>query len=280
MKDQYPIRTLCEAFDVSASGYYGWKHRQGCPAPRWRQDQELTAQIVQIHQQSRQTYGSPRIQMFLRQGGHRHGRNRIGRLMREQRICGRQRRRFRPLTTQSRHDQPIAPNRLAQCGPATGPNEIWVADITYIATLEGWIYLAAIIDGYSRRVVGWSVSRRLDTALVMGAWQMAVAHRVPPAQLIVHSDRGVQYASKQYRQALASVGAIASMSRKANCYDNAAMEAFWSTLKIELIYRQTWTTLEQVRGAIFEYIEVFYNRQRLHRALDYQSPAAFEFANN
>jgi transposase InsO family protein len=160
------------------------------------------------------------------------------------------------------------------------PDEIWVGDITYIATDQGWLYLAAILDLYSRRIVGWAMSSRIDTALVLGAWQMALTHRQPPAQLLFHSDRGSQYASQEFRGALAAAGALPSMSRRANCYDNAVMESFWSTLKLELIYRETWQTHAQSRQAVFDYIETFYNRQRFHSALDYQSPVSFEHANN
>jgi putative transposase len=280
MKAEYPIRALCQAFAVSASGYYGWQNRQSPPSQRYHQDQQLKSQIAQIHQDSRQTYGAPRIQITLRQSGHRHGRNRISRLMREQQICGRQHRRFRPVTTDSKHDQPIAPNRLAQSPAPIGPDEVWVADITYIATAQGWLYLAGILDLYSRRIVGWAMSARIDTALVLAAWKMALCHRQPPTRLLFHSDRGVQYASKEYRQALARAGAVASMSRKAHCYDNAVMEAFWSTLKVEWVYRQSWATYEEARHGLFDYIEMFYNRQRLHSALGYQSPAGFEHSNN
>jgi transposase InsO family protein len=214
--------------------------------------------------------------------GQRHGRNRIGRLMREQHICGRQKRRYRVVTTDSKHDQPIAPNRLPELPAPSGPNQTWLADITYIQTAHGWLYLAAILDLFSRKIVGWASSERIDTALVLAAWNMALRHREPPAGLVFHSDRGVQYASLQYRSALQVAEAVASMSRKANCYDNAVMEAFWSTLKLELIYRQedAFATREQAHAALFDYIEVFYNRQRLHSALGYQSPSQFECSNN
>ena len=163
---------------------------------------------------------------------------------------------------------------------ATEPNQIWVADITYVLTAQGWVYVAAILDLYSRRIVGWAVSQHINTALVLMALSMALAHRQPAAGLIFHSDRGVQYASADYRRALTAAGLVASMSRKANCYDNAAMEAFWSTFKLELVYRRQFEDASQLRQALFDYIEVFYNRQRLHSALGYQPPAAFECANN
>ena len=278
MKSEHSISALCAAFAVSPSGYYGWCRRRSQPGRRAQADQQLKAQIVRLHRDSRQTYGTPRIQVSLRALGQRHGRNRLGRLMREADICGRQRRRYRVLTTASKHDHPIAPNRLGALGKPTGADQIWAADITYIRVQQGFVYLAAILDLYSRRIVGWSLSERLDTALVMGAWNMALCHRQPPAGLIFHSDRGVQYASGQYRQALQAAQALASMSRKANCYDNAIMEAFWSTLKLELIYRrpQPFANPQQARAALFDYIEVFYNRQRLHSALGFSSPAQFE----
>ena len=265
---------------VSPSGYYEWSRRQEQPCQRQQQDQQLKAEIARIHGQSRQTYGAPRVQMQLRGQGQRHGRNRIGRLMREQGLCGRQKKRYRVLTTDSHHDEPIAPNRLAEVPAASTPNQIWAADITYVCTAAGWVYVAAILDLYSRRIVGWAVSQQINTALVLMALNMALTHRQPPAGLIFHSDRGVQYASADYRRALAAARLVASMSRKANCYDNAAMEAFWSTLKLELIYRRQFQDTAQLRQALFDYIEVFYNRQRLHSALGYQTPARFEGANN
>jgi len=280
MKEEHPVRLLCQSFEVSASGYYDWQQRQTHPSERAVQDQQLKEQILRIHLESRRTYGSPRIQYELAAAGWRHGRNRIARLMREQELCGRQKRRFRVRTTDSNHDEPMAPNRLAHQPAPQGPDEVWAADITYISTAEGWLYLAAILDLYSRRVVGWAMSQRIDTALVLAAWNMAIEHRKPPGGLIFHSDRGVQYASLEYRKALALSQALASMSRKANCYDNALVEAFWSTLKLELVYRRAFATAQQARAALFDYIEVFYNRQRRHSALGYQSPADFEASNN
>jgi putative transposase len=280
LKAEHCICQLCGAFEVSPSGYYEWCRRQDQPCERQQQDQRLKAEIVRIHQKSHETYGAPRVQMELRRQGQRHGRNRIGRLMREEQVCGRQKKRYRVGTTDSKHDQPIAPNRLAQAPAPTRADQIWAADITYVLTAAGWVYVAAILDLYSRRVVGWAVSQQINTALVLRALAMALTHRQPPAGVIFHSDRGVQYASGDYRRALAAAGLIASMSRKANCYDNATMEAFWSTLKLELIYRRDFKDADQLRQALFEYVEVFYNRQRLHSALDYRTPAEFECANN
>ena len=281
MKAEHSIWQLCRAFEVAPSGYYDWSSRQEHPSERRQQDEHLQKHICRIHAESRQTYGSPRIQMELRQAGQRHGRNRIGRLMREKNLCGRQKRRYRVMTTDSNHDQPIAPNRLAEAPVPTRPDQVWVADITYVATAEGgWVYVAALLDLYSRRIVGWAVSQRIDSALVLMALSMALTHRQPPAGLLLHSDRGVQYASGDFRRALATAGLVASMSRKANCYDNATMESFWSTLKLELIYRRQFQDASQVRQALFDYIEVFYNRKRLHSALGYRTPADYECVNN
>jgi transposase InsO family protein len=237
-------------------------------------------EIKAIHARSRQTYGSPRIVMELRQQGNQHGRNRVARLMNAQGLCGRPRRRYRIPTTDSNHDQPIAPNRLADAPPATAPNQIWVADITYIQTQEGWLYLAAILDLYSRKIVGWAMSERIDTLLVLKALGMALLHRGAPRDLLFHSDRGVQYAAGDYRAALARAGLVPSMSRRGNCYDNAFIESFWSTLKLELVYRRAFQSRREARMAIFDYIETFYNRQRAHSALGCLSPVDFELQNN
>jgi transposase InsO family protein len=276
MKEDHPILTLCLHLEVSASGYYAWQRRRVCPGPRAVENQALTQEIDQIHARSRKTYGAPRVEQELREKGRCHGRNRIARLMKKQGLCGRPKGRYRVQTTDSNHDQPIAPNRLAEAPKATAPNQLWVADITYIETKEGWLYLAAILDLYSRKIVGWAMSERIDTALVPNALAMALRRRCPPAKLLFHTDRGVQYASGHDRQALDDAGLIASMSRKGNCYDNAAMESFWSTLKLELVYRCQFDTRSQARAQIFDYIETFYNRQRAHSALDYKSPADFE----
>jgi len=280
MKSDHAILLLCANLDVSPSGYYDWQRRRRTPGPRALQNQTLVRQIAGIHIQSRQTYGSPRIVEALRKQGARHGRNRIARLMREAGLCGRQKGRYRVQTTDSNHDQPIAPNLMAQAPAAAAPNQIWVGDITYVETQEGWLYLAAVLDRYSRKIVGWAMSARIDTDLVLKAFDMALLHRQPTATLLFHSDRGVQYASADYRRALTQAGLLASMSRKGNCYDNATMESFWSTLKLELIYRRKFATRSEARSQIFEYIESFYNRQRAHSALDYRSPVDFETQNN
>jgi putative transposase len=280
MKAHYSILALCDALDVSPSGYYDWQSRQLNPSLRHQENAQLKEQIAHIHSKSRQTYGAPRIRACLQAQGQSHGRNRIARLMREQNLSGRQRKRFRIRTTDSNHDLPIAPNRLAEAESPKAPNQIWVGDITYILTTEGWLYLASVMDLYSRKVVGWAMSEHIDTKLVLDAWNMAKCHRPIPPGLLFHSDRGVQYASHPFRNALEQSGAIPSMSRKANCYDNAAMEAFWSTLKLEMIYRQRFATRREARQAIFDYIESFYNRKRIHSSLNYLSPEEFEYARN
>jgi transposase InsO family protein len=280
MKLEYPARLLCQVLSVSPSGYYDWQHRQTHPSGRALENAHLIKVIEQIHQASRKTYGSPRIQQALRQRGCCHGRNRIARLMRQKNLFGRRPRRFRVQTTDSNHAEPVAPNRLAQYPAPQAANQVWLADITYIPTDEGWLYLAGILDLFSRKIVGWAMAECLDTRLVLASWNMALAQRHPGCPQLLHSDRGVQYASAQFRNALRATNTLGSMSRKGNCYDNAVMESFWSTLKHELIYRCHFQTRAQARQAIFEYIEVFYNRRRLHSSLNFLSPVDFENQNN
>jgi len=224
-------------------------------------------------------HGYRRVTFELHEQGYLINHKKVMRLMKENGLSVRARRRL-VVTTDSNHDQPIAPNRLAELPAPKGPDQIWVADITYVSTAQGWAYVTAVLDLYSRRIVGWAVGQQINTMLVMMGLSMALVHRQPPQGLIFHSDRGVQYASGEFRHALENARLVASMSRRGNCYDNAAMEAFWSTLKLELIYRRQFENAAQVRQAIFDYIEVFYNRQRLHSALGYQTPADFEAANN
>ena len=279
MKHEYSILALCRQLRVSASGYYRWVQRAAHPGPRAVENQALAQEIATIHAASRRTYGSPRVVATLRARGRRHGRNRIARLMVQTGLCGRQKGRYRVQTTDSKHDHPIAPNRLAEAPAPTAPNQIWVADITYLETREGWLYLAGVLDLHSRKLVGWTLSEWIDTPLVLGALRMALTHRQPPPGLLFHTDRGVQYAAADFRAALAQAGCLPSMSRKGNCYDNAAMESFWSTLKMELVYRTDFRTHAQARAEIFDFIEVFYNRQRLHTALGDHSPVNFEQQN-
>jgi putative transposase len=280
MKSHYSIHLLCANLDVSPSGYYEWLKRRDCPGPRDLENQFLATRITQIHSQSRQTYGSPRLVEELRKEGRRHGRNRVARLMKQAGLNGRQKGRYRVQTTDSNHNEPIAPNHLAVAPAPTAPNQIWAGDITYIETQEGWLYLAGILDLYSRKIVGWAMSDRIDTTLVLTALNMALLHRGHPKNLLFHSDRGVQYAASDYRAALALGGILPSMSRKANCYDNATMESFWSSLKLELVYRTRFETRNQARLELFDYIECFYNRQRSHSALNFISPVDFELQNN
>jgi len=272
-RPMWHLNTMCRALDVSKAGYFCW--RRGEEPPRRSSDRALGVQIKAIHDQHRQVYGSPRIHRQLRADGVRVGRKRVERLMRESGIHVPPRRRH-VVTTDSDHDQPIAPNLLEQDFRAQEPNAKWVTDITYIATDEGWLYLSAIIDLFSRRVVGWAMDQRMDRCLVLRALDMALGQRAPCPDLVHHSDRGSQYASEDYRCALATAGITASMSRRGNCYDNAVIESFWHTLKAELVYRRHFATRAEAIAAIFEYIESFYNRIRLHSALGYVSPAAFE----
>jgi transposase InsO family protein len=276
MSDEYPIKGLCTTMEVSRSGFYTW---QATAPQRSERAAAFRDRIAAVHAESLGTYGSPRVVRELRQQGEKVGRHRVARVMREQLLQGRSPRRYRVMTTDSRHGEPIAPNRLAEIPAPTKPNQTWVTDITYIETMEGWLYLAGVLDLYSRRLVGWAMGSSLETALPLAALQMALLHRRPPPGLLHHSDRGVQYASASYRAVLAKHGLIASMSRRGNCYDNATMEAFWSTLKIELIYRCRFLTRAAATTAIFEYVERFYNRRRLHSSLGYQSPLAFEAAS-
>ena len=274
MSDAYPVQRLCEVFSVSRSGYYTWL--KAAASPRAQRDQVLRAQIAAVHAKSRGTYGSPRVTLDLQDLGERVGRHRVARLMRAAGLRVRQKRRYRVFTTDSRHNEPIAPNRMAAIPPPTRPDRVWVTDMTYVHTDEGWLYVAGVLDRCSRRLVGWAMGDALDTTLPMSALRMALEQRRPEPGLLHHSDRGVQYASAAYRSMLADHGVTASMSRKANCYDNAVMEAFWSTLKNELIHRRRFSTRAEARTAIFDYIEAFYNRTRRHSALGYKSPLAYE----
>ena len=237
--------------------------------------QALVTEIQTAHQASRQTYGSPRIHAVLRRKGVVCGRKRVARLMRIHGISARRRRKCYPVTTQRQLGAIAAPNWLNQEFSATAPNQKWVTDITYIDTAEGWLYLASVLDLYSRMVVGWAMGEHIDTTLVEAAWKMAVLRRNPPSGLLLHSDQGSQFTSQTYQQALAAQECQASMSRVGNCYDNAVMESFFGTLKMECATRQ-FASHTQARTQIFEYIEAWYNRQRLHSSLGYLSPEEFE----
>jgi putative transposase len=264
---------MCRVLEVSVSGYYTW--RQRAPSPQSQANAVLTAQIRTVHTTSRQTYGSPRVHAALRAQGIRCSRKRVARLMRLQELRGGERRKQRPTTTNSQHDHPVATNLLARDFRASAPNQKWLADITYIETHEGFLYLASLEDVFSRRIVGWAMSERIDKALVEQALAMAQARRQPTTTVLHHSDRGSQYASHDYQAALARGHFTVSMSRTGNCWDNAMKESFFATLKTECA-TVPFATRAQARTAIFEYIEVWYNRQRLHSALGYLSPEQFE----
>jgi len=275
-QDEFTVRDLCRVLHVSSSRFYEWT-----VAPvgkRQAYHDELARQIEQIHRDSRGVYGSPRITSVLKTRGLKVCRNTIAKVMKQRQIQAKTRRRFVPRTTDSSHGHPIATNRLRRDFTADRPNAKWVADLTYIPTGEGWLYLAALLDLYSRRVVGWAMANHLRAELAMEALNMAVALRRPPAGLIHHSDRGVQYACEAYQRLLRRHGMICSMSGVGNCYDNAAMESFFSTLKTECVYLRKFTTQQEARQTIFEYVEVNYNRIRPHSSLGYVSPEAFEAA--
>jgi transposase InsO family protein len=272
MSGQYKIAWLCEALLVSRSGYYDWKERRCSPGPRQLENIRLRERIREEFLRSRQTYGSPRLAHALGCPG-RH--NRIARLMRSERIFARQRSKYRPATTDSRHGGPIAPNRVRHL-EVQRPDQVWVTDATCILTSQGWLNLVAVLDVFTRRVIGWAMHQILDAPLVIAALRMALDQRCPVQPLIIHSDQGRQFASAAYRHLIAQHGLTASMARKGNCYDNAFIESFWSTLKYELVYHRRFATLAEARTAIFDYIETFYNRNRLHSSLDYQTPANFE----
>ncbi len=274
LAQQYPVRTLCFILEVSPSGYYQWRKRT--PGPRARANQQLLHHIQKAFVQSRQTYGSPRITHQLRRQNIPCSENRVARLMRRQHLQARSKRPFRPRTTDSRHHYGTAPNRLKQYGPLTALNQAWVSDITYIHTTAGWVYLAAVMDLYSRKIVGWSLGYSLHSALVREALQQALQDRRPAAGLLHHSDRGTQYASSALKALLLSFQIIPSMSERGNCYDNAHMESFWSTLKTELVHRYTFVDGAHACQAIGRYIQTFYNQKRLHSAIGYQSPMDFE----
>jgi transposase InsO family protein len=272
---EHSVAELCQLLGVARSGYYAW-----CSKGESRQEaanQELSKMIEDLFNDHKGRYGSPRITAALRREGRLCNHKRVERIMRAKGLQARSKRRFRPKTTDSRHPHPIAPNRL-QDRPATQAiNEVWVEDITYLPTAEGWLYLAGVLDLHSRRLIGWSMQESLETRLPLAALEMALAGRGHPQDVIHHSDRGCQYASQEYRTVLAEFGLLASMSRKGNCYDNAAMESFWSSLKTELQEERLGQLPKaEVRQIVFEYIEAYYNRRRLHSSLGYQSPVEFE----
>lgn len=270
---RYPVVILCHVLKVARSGYYAWRDRP--TSRRHRENDRLLQLIRDVFAGSRETYGSPRVHAQLRGQGERCGKHRVARLMRRQGLIAKQRRRYR-ATTDSRHDLPVAPNRLDRDFGQGPLNRVWVSDITYVPTAQGWLYVATVMDLGSRRIVGWAMSARIDTALVCEALQAALAQRQPAPGLLHHSDRGSQYASAAYQALLARHGLVCSMSRKGNCWDNAPMESFFHSLKVEELARRTFETRAAARQAVFTYIEVWYNRQRLHSTLGYRSPEQYE----
>lgn len=272
-EQDFSVKAMCRVLGVQRSGYYAWKKRP--MSVREQANQALLEKIQEAFALSRSTYGSVRIQRHFLNAGQVYSRHRVARLMKKAHLIPVKAAHWHPQTTRQQPGSRTAPNLLNQEFKAARPNEKWVGDITYIKTAEGWLYLAAILDLYSRRVVGWAMRERLDAKLVESAWRMAVINRHPPAQLLHHSDRGSQYTSEAYWNLLQAAQCQVSMSRTGNCYDNAAMESFFATLKGECANRR-FSTKTEARSAIFEYIEVWYNRQRLHSALGYLSPVQFE----
>jgi putative transposase len=269
----FRIEHMCRVLGVGRSGYYAWKHRK--PGLRQQANQALGVQVRAEYQASRKTYGSPRIHVMLQRKGVACGRHRVARLMRQEGLFARPKHKTHPVTTQPASGVVPAPNRLNQDFAALFPNQKWVSDFTYIETGQGWLYLAVVLDLFSRKVIGWAMSETMDTALVEGALHMALLDRQPEAGLLHHSDQGSQYTSSAYLDCLSTAQAQLSMSRTANCYDNAVVESFFKTLKTECV-TGPFNTRAQARTTIFEYLEVWYNRQRCHSTLGYHSPVDFE----
>jgi transposase InsO family protein len=269
---------MCDILEVSRSGFYDWQERK--PSPRQERRAALALQVKIAFEESRQTYGSPRIARELAATDHAACRNTIAKIMREEGLAGRLPKRFVPRTTDSAHQHPIAENILdRQFAPGAG-TPAWVSDITYIPTAEGWLYLAAVMDLRTRRIIGWAMAEHMRVELVLDALRMGLATLTPAEHLLHHSDRGTQYACREYRDLLARHGIACSMSHTGDCWDNAVMESFWATLKVEEVYRQEYLTRAQAMRAIFSYIEIFYNRKRRHSALGYLSPEAFAASLN
>ena len=270
---RYPIRLMCRALAVSAAGYYAWRTRP--ESPRSVSARTVLSAIRVIHRESRETYGSPSIWDALMKQGHRVGEHRVARLMRRAGLRAKTVKKWR-ATTQSHHRLPVAENTLNRQFTVEHPNRVWAGDLTYVWTTEGWLYLAVLLDLYSRLVIGWAMGSRLTGELAERALTMALTNRTPTAGLLHHSDRGSQYAATSYQRLLGEHGITPSMSRTGNCWDNACVESFFGTLKRELVYHRHYATRDEARQDLFEYIEVFYNRQRRHSTLGYDSPAEFE----
>lgn len=273
---EFNVQLMCEVLQVSRSGYYAWLN-QASPSVLSLENQALSEKIHMIFTQHKGRYGSRRIRKVLLNMGYQISRRRVGKLMKTQQLCCKTKRKFKH-TTDSQHDLPIAPNLLERNFTVTKPNQAYVGDITYIPTQEGWLYLAVVIDLFSRQVVGWSMKKRMKASLVNDALIMAIWKRKPPRGLMSHSDRGSQYASKSHRKLLKTHHIQQSMSHKGDCWDNAVAESFFHTLKVELTHHEQFTTREEAKQAIFEYIEVYYNRLRMHSANDYLSPVEYEMA--
>ncbi|MDO9713942.1 IS3 family transposase [Paracraurococcus lichenis] len=273
-RQTFPVRVLCEVLEVSPAGYYAWRGRP--ESGRTTANRELLGEICRVHEASRGRYGSPRVHAALRAEGVRAGQHRVARLMLQHGMAARRSRRGQPRTTDSRHALPIAPNLLERRFTAPAPNRVWLADLTNIRTGEDWLYLAVVLDLFSRRVVGWAMADHMRGELALAALHMAIARQRPAPGLIAHSDRGSQYAASDYRVALAGIGARASMSRKGDPLDNAPMESFFKTLKAELVYNAEYATHSEARRDVFAFMEVWYNRQRLHSAIGYITPEQME----
>ena len=273
-RDVWPVRLQCQVLGVSASGFYAWLNRP--PSQRAVANQNLLGHIRRIHWGSHKRYGSPRVCAALRTEGQRVSRRRVANLMRINNLHAIGKRRFRITTTDSRHNLPIAANVIDRNFGALAPNQQWLADITYIFTAEGWLYLAAVLDLYSRKIVGWAMRDHMRTELPLAALTMAIQRQRPQPGLIHHSDRGSQYASGDYQKALIAADITPSMSRKGNCWDNAPMESFFHTLKTELVHHKNYATKEDAKRDLFQYIEGFYNRQRIHSAIGYLTPEQME----
>lgn len=276
-KALYPITLMCQVLGVSRSGFYAWLARP--QSTRERSDRQLAVQVAAVHERSRKRYGSPRVHAELRAKGVRVGKKRVARLMRQNGLQARGKRRFRK-TTDSKHSHPIAPNLVAREFEVDAPDRVWVTDVTAIWTLEGWLYLAAILDLFSRRVVGWATSSSNDTELALDALRLAFRQRRPAPGLVHHSDRGSPYASSDYRAALRAHGIVASMSRKGDCWDNAVAESFFGTLRAELIDDERYPTRESCRRSIEAYVDDFYNIERRHSFLGYLNPIEFELRSS
>ena len=273
-REDYPVRVICRALDVSASGYYAWRDRP--ESPRKAENRRLLDDIQRLYHEHRGRYGSPRIQIALGEEGWTVSRGRVARVMRHHGIQAKRRRAFRVCTTDSNHDLPVAPNLLNRKFSPGAPRRAWVADISYIPTDEGWLYLAVVLDLFSRKVVGWAMRDHMCTELPPAALMMATQRQKPPRGLIHHSDRGSQYASHDYRKALKNSGLKQPMSGKGNCWDNAPMESFFGTLKSELVHDHRYATRDEAKRDLFAYIEGYYNRRRLHSAIGYITPEQAE----